>query len=354
MRLPNSKLMWFTVVLFLSRFLCTSAAFSTNGNTGYSKFALSTKSTFKRQSLPVLPKSEREVSIIASRKKYSTIDFSSLILLTRREVYMNAIQFLLLHLISISLKHGSLHYLVCESKVLDLFPSVPMKNHYKSMSTANWFVHFLTQVYGLGAIFRLLENGNSGKKKSDNSGREKSIEKQRTSFAVVFGLQLLMGNFLILSHALIGENTKSFAIGEQRLYNIAMYLLKLSTFICGFVLRAPIWGWVTIVPVSLGTINQKLMMENLSGIILSTFGMCAMMASPNDAFPILFKAVYLFLPLISTVVKTCLSGMQIMALDLYHVATATVLCVSMIMMRFSLRNRYIVSHNKESFVNKER
>ncbi|GFH47280.1 predicted protein [Chaetoceros tenuissimus] len=178
--------------------------------------------------------------------------------------------------------------------MLDLFPSVPMKNHYKSISAANWFVHFFTQVYGLGAILRLLDNGNSGKKKSDNSGREKSIKNQRISFAVVFGLQLLMGNFLILSHTLIGENVKSFAIGEQRLYNIAMYLLKLSTFICGFVLCAPIWGWITIVPVSLATMNQKLLMDNLSGIMLSTFGMFTMIASPNDAFPVLFKAIYLF------------------------------------------------------------
>ena len=161
-----------------------------------------------------------------------------------------------------------------------------------------------------------------------------------------------MGNFLILSHTLIGENTISFAIGEQRLYNIAMYLLKLSTFISGFVLCFPIWGWITIVPVSLGTMNQKLLMDNLSGIMLSTFGMCTMIASPNDVFPVLFKAMYLFLPLIFTVVKTCLSGMENMSPDLYHVATASALCVAIILMRFSLRNRHNdVSHNEKSIVN---
>mmetsp|Transcript_11129 Transcript_11129/g.12900 ORF Transcript_11129/g.12900 Transcript_11129/m.12900 type:complete len:375 (+) Transcript_11129:279-1403(+) len=268
--------------------------------------------------------------------------------LSQRELYINIIQFALLKLASCLLRipNGIFQAFVLKSNMLGLFPETSI-NHYHYMSVASWSTHIITQMYGIGIILKLIDTRTNNHKAvavqaqaqvqvQQEAQKNLKTKRRRISFGIIIAMQQLMGWLLMLSHTLIGSDASMF-IAEKRLFNVATSLMKISVFSSGFVICSPIWGWLSLIPIVAGVMMDVLNFGNVYGIVINIFGMMVMLASSNDAFPMIFKASYTFLPIGTGIVSLMLDKFGFSASsDLRHSAVTALLACLMILMNRSL------------------
>jgi len=276
----------------------------------------------------------------ALRKTFQAAGTPSLLkpfILSKKEVALNLVQLLTLLIISRIFMIPTGQRWLLESKLFSAFPQNQLPG-YGMMSFEGWISHSATQIYGLTVLLKLLSSTSTTKVKEESDAHfsQKAIQKRR-SFGMIFGIQQIMGVFLILSHMFMGNAPMH--VCEQRLFDVAMYLMKVSTFLIGFIVQSPVFGWVALLPISILSLQKHVLdFGTLFGIILSTFGFASLLAIPNNILPLLFKMSYVAIPVLSfaaTQVLQSVFGIAVSS-NIRHVLVDSMLALVFIFMRWTL------------------
>jgi len=206
------------------------------------------------------------------------------------------------------------------SKHCSVFPSTPERN-FEPLSIIDWVAHYSINVYGLGVLQEML---------IEQKGAQQQPRPRRKSLSLVFAMQQFMGLIVMLSHSLVDKNTAA----EHALLDFGYFILQISNFATGFVVLFPFYGWVTLLPIAHLVLKEEITFKNVSGIVLNTFALLSILASPKNDFPLLFKLSFVFMSLMPVVALKFDTST-----DFGHTMASSYLSAVVVLMRASLQNQ---------------
>ena len=195
---------------------------------------------------------------------------------------------------------------------------------YERLSIIDWIVHYITPAYNIGVMQRLLTMSDDG---------EGEVSLKRRYFAIVVsGLGHVLGTSLMISHSLIGTGSPA----QQAFHNFSAFLMKFSAMSIGGFMFLPIVGGLIFSSLVTFSIMRGLVsFQNILGIILTNFGLLAILTSSKRDFPVKFKIGYTLMSF-SPLIVTILDGTLGKGTDLAHTLGALSISLSMIIQRWSL------------------
>ncbi len=209
------------------------------------------------------------------------------------------------------------------TKIFQCFPYQFMLD-YEHLSAVDWTIHYSALAYNIGVMRGLWT------KRNEDDGK---VSMKRRSFAIgMSGLGQVLGISLMISHSLIGTGSPA----QQAFHNFSAFLMKFTAMsIGGFMLLPPVGSMIFSSLVACAIMKGLVSFQNMFGILLSNFGLIAILTSSRKDFPVKFKIGYMVLtlfPVASIIIDSTIGG----GTDLGHTLGVIWLSSSTIIQRMAL------------------